>query len=149
MKVVRGLADECWEWSAFRTPGGYGMIRVGGKMELAHRVGWAVAHGPITPIDLQVLHTCDNPPCCNPAHLFLGTNYDNVRDKMSKGRASFPQPWRRGEKHHAAKLTEADVVAIRRHWQPGSARELAQRYGVSIGTIYKIVNHQGWTWIPS
>lgn len=85
-KVVRG--DRCWAWAAYRGPAGYGIItdrsrRV--RTVQAHRLSWEIHNGPI-PEGLCVLHRCDNPPCTNPAHLFLGTHADNAQDKASKGR---------------------------------------------------------------
>lgn len=82
-RVERRGPGECWEWTAHRLPKGYGVF---GPGVVAHRVAWEVAHGPI-PDGLHVLHTCDNPPCCNPGHLRLGTPQDNVDDMMRKGRS--------------------------------------------------------------
>lgn len=75
----------CMEWTARTDPDGYGEIRVDGKLWRAHRLAWTAANGPI-PTGLQVLHHCDNPPCVNVQHLFLGTNKDNHADKKRKGR---------------------------------------------------------------
>lgn len=78
-------ADQCWEWTKGVTQDGYGKFTVEGETVVASRYGWALLHGPIAD-GLCVCHTCDNPPCQNPAHWFLGTNADNTRDKMAKGR---------------------------------------------------------------
>lgn len=78
-------ASSCWPWTATRMKTGYGMISVAGKGRKATRVVWEVVFGPI-PEGFHVLHRCDNPPCCNPAHLFLGTHVDNMADKRAKGR---------------------------------------------------------------
>ena len=79
---------DCIEWEGARTcAGGYGRRWVDGKMKRVHRLAWAEAYGPI-PEGLHVLHRCDNPPCHNVDHLFLGTNGDNVRDCVAKGRHS-------------------------------------------------------------
>jgi hypothetical protein len=84
-KVARGA--DCWEWGGARNTSGYGWFRFGPDRTPtgAHRVAYELSNGPI-PDGLAVLHRCDNPPCVNPAHLFLGTNQDNVTDKVNKGR---------------------------------------------------------------
>ncbi len=79
--------DNCWNWLACKTKDGYGRIFIKDKVLLAHRVSWAIHDGQI-PKGLQVLHRCDNPSCVNPAHLFLGTVSDNMRDSVAKGRNS-------------------------------------------------------------
>lgn len=81
-------SPSCWEWLAYRDRKGYGRFMVpGSKTSLAHRFSWELHRGPI-PTGMCVLHRCDNPPCVNPAHLFLGTLQDNVRDMIQKGRGS-------------------------------------------------------------
>lgn len=78
-------SEICWNWMGYRNRVGYGQIKVGGKNLRAHRVAYAIANGHV-PASLDVLHSCDNPPCCNPNHLWLGTDLDNVADKVAKGR---------------------------------------------------------------
>jgi hypothetical protein len=80
-------ADICWEWAGARNSDGYGKSYAGSGYRMAHRVAWESSFGPI-PDGLFVLHRCDNPPCVRPDHLFLGTNTDNVRDSVAKGRAA-------------------------------------------------------------
>ena len=76
--------DECWEWKNGKSQG-YGIFRYDGRAQKSSRVAYILTHGPIAK-DLHVCHSCDNPPCCNPKHLWLGTNQDNISDKMEKNR---------------------------------------------------------------
>ena len=108
-KFIRLGPDECWEWLAYRLPGGYGQFCVKiGEMRLSHRVSFVVYRHEI-PSGQQVLHRCDNPSCVNPSHLFLGSIKDNMADKISKGRANVS----RGSRQHKSKLTEAVILSIR------------------------------------
>lgn len=103
-KVDRS-GDGCWEWQAkSRSPFGYGVMRIGGtpgRLVGAHRLAWQYTNGPI-PEGLCVLHDCDNPPCCNPAHLHLGTKGDNATEKVERGRAVTWKngPWKTCGKGH-------------------------------------------------
>lgn len=136
--------DCCWLWTAFTNPSGYGMIRNGRMMALAHRVAWALANGPI-PDGKHVLHRCDVPRCVNPSHLYIGTNADNMADKVSRGRSSYPRPDRLGEKHPLAKLSAEQVEEIRRlPFTYGSGRELAKRFGVTPSNITHIRQRKLW-----
>lgn len=83
---------KCWEWTGAHGSKGHGRIRVAGKLESPHRLMWEEENGPI-PDGLWVLHECDNPPCVNPAHLFLGTRSDNMLDAAAKGRLHVEKPW--------------------------------------------------------
>lgn len=87
----------CIEWTGYRSPAGYGKIRVGGKGILAHRFAWELVNGPIPP-GMCVCHRCDNPPCCNVAHLWLGTQADNNADMYAKGRSASGD-WQRARTH--------------------------------------------------
>lgn len=80
----------CVEWPGTRSDKGYGQVRVDGKLEYVHRIAWEQVNGPV-PEGLLVLHHCDNPPCYNEEHLFVGTNSDNVQDMLSKGRGYWQQ----------------------------------------------------------
>ena len=91
--LVMGDADECWEWPDLATASGYGRFSAAGRTHSAHRVAYEHFVGAI-PEGLFVLHRCDNPLCCNPNHLFVGTAADNTADMMAKGRHG--NQWRRG-----------------------------------------------------
>lgn len=138
---VRG-PDDCWPWTGPRLPKGYGRVYIDGRDSYVHRVVWEEENGPI-PDGMLVCHTCDNPPCCNPAHLFLGTNADNLADMRAKGRAA-PLPPRPGERNPAAKLTEADVQRIRDLCGRQSQASVAREFGVSTSLVSKIVKRQAW-----
>lgn len=145
-----GGPEACWPWMASRRPSGYGQIAYRGRPIGTHRLAYTLTHGPI-PAGLFVCHSCDNPPCCNPAHLFLGTHADNVADCKSKGRMPTganhhaqvnPARLARGERHGMAKLRDADVSEIRSSNK--SHRELAALFGVLPSTVAAIRRGSGW-----
>lgn len=138
-KVDKRGPDECWPWLASVTSNGYGKILVNGRLEPAPRVSFVLAHGEI-PAGLWVLHRCDNPPCVNPAHLFVGTRSDNVRDMYAKGRDRSPMPLGlHGEKHPMAKHSDATVLAIREATLAGERLPvIARRLGIPYGTVWGI-----------
>lgn len=84
-RVKRGAQRDCWPWQASTGRNGYGCLAVNGQRWRAHRAAWYLCVGEI-PVGLHVLHSCDNPPCCNPLHLFLGTHQHNMADAIAKGR---------------------------------------------------------------
>lgn len=127
----------CWPWTGARVTGGYGSVRFGGAHARPHRVAYELANGPI-PEDLLVCHHCDNPPCCNPAHLFLGTQSDNMRDAYQKGRVRGLQPG-----HRPRKLTVSDVRAIRSA-SSRTQQHLASTYGVTQATISRVRRRLTW-----
>ena len=156
----------CWMWTAGTQRGGYGCIRVSGKHVGAHRLVWELHFGQIPP-GQWVLHRCDNPPCVRPSHLFLGTSADNQRDCVAKGRHSVSleqmlqdvmvAPWKAlmsaggprvafGESHYSAKLTTAQVEAIRRRYIPHrvSTYKLAKEFGVSRSAISDVLSGKHW-----
>jgi len=132
--------ESCWIWTGGSLESGYGMIRVGGsdkrKLE-AHRVSWILENGFI-PDGLCVLHKCDNPPCVNPKHLFIGTLQDNVRDMNQKGRSS---GGRIPRNQFSRKTSEEDVVEIRELYASGNytMKQLATRFGYGYRTIRRII----------
>jgi hypothetical protein len=136
-KVKIGEENDCWPWERNMNPQGYGTLRIQGKMKRAHRVAYELSRGPI-PDGMVVCHTCDNPSCVNPHHLFLGSQRDNVQDMANKGR------------HPAAKLGELQVVAIRKLYASGERNQsdLANMFGVTKQQISLIINRKNWTRIP-
>lgn len=140
-KVDRGWPSRCWEWQGRRDASGYGHFSDDGLKWRAHRAAWVLTYGPI-PEGLCVCHHCDNPACCNPDHLFLGTHTDNIADAAHKGRMN------RGERNPNSKLTEEDVLDIHLMEATGkwSRKGLAEKYGVSQGTISKILSGELWAW---
>jgi hypothetical protein len=133
--VTEGQPDSCWVWTGNTVSGGYGLFGLRGRQVLAHRFAYERAFGPI-PDGQKVLHRCDNPPCCNPAHLFAGTQADNVRDMLAKGRQRCPV----GERHPKAKLTTAQVLALRADFASGVTEpELVRKYHTTRGTVRGIV----------
>ena len=134
---VRG-PDECWPWTA-ATRSGYGRMKIGVLKYTAHRI--ALALDGRDPVELIACHTCDNPPCCNPAHLWAGTQAENNLDKACKGRTNPP----RGMNHRRSKLTDSDVISIRADIR--SYKIIAADYGVVKSQIGLIKNRKFWTHI--
>ncbi len=124
-KVRKG--PDCWEWIGCRQAScGYGVIKVDGKVELAHRISWKLVNGD--PQQLCVLHRCDNPPCVNPAHLFLGSHLENMRDRDFKERSK-------------AKLKSVQIKAVRELFGRGiPVRRLMDKFGVSDSAIYRALS---------
>ncbi len=156
----------CWMWTGAHKSNGYGKIYVGGGSKhgrslMAHRVAWEMASGVPIPPGLDVLHICDNPSCARNdehgvyildgvefdrwGHLFLGTDRDNNRDKVLKGRLILP-PKRLGAKNNRTILTEEQVLAIRAS-AGVSQREMARQYGVTQSAIAAILHRRSWSHI--
>lgn len=126
--------DRCWLWIGAEQGDGYGRLwnpGPGPRLLGAHRLSWELHRGPI-PDGLWVLHRCDNPLCVNPDHLFLGTNADNVKDMIAKGRHLA------GARHPNSKLTDDQARAILANVGHLTIRELAAGYGVSMSTVAAI-----------
>ena len=136
----------CWPWTGYRDRHGYGKINVNGKTWFAHRFAMTLAGHNIA--GLLVCHHCDNPPCVNPDHLFVGTQQDNMIDRNNKGRANMPA----GEKASRAKLTNDQARAIRAEarigvggqYGNGNIAELAERYNVHRSTIGDIAKNKSF-----
>ena len=144
VKAVVGTPDACWPWIASKDDDGYGNFKFKGKWERASRVAWMIVYGPIPPRKL-VCHSCDNPCCVNPQHLWLGAHSENTSDSVAKGR----HVDNRGEKQGSHKLTELDVIEIRKLYNAGMLqRIIAERFGVSRRHIGCIVNKEEWRHIP-
>ena len=131
----------CRLWEAGVLKDGYGSFFYKGATALAHRVAWELTNGPI-PAGMHVLHRCDTPPCVNPDHLFLGTNADNMADKVRKGRT----PHVRGERNGGSKLTKEQVLSIRSEYHAGNVtqRRLAAKYGISNQQVSRIICGKKW-----
>lgn len=130
--------DDCWPWIETAEEGTYGRLSVGGVVVAAHRVAYELSHGPI-PAGQVVRHTCDNRPCCNPAHLVVGSQLDNMRDAVERGRL------RRGSQKWNAKLDEAKVREIHRLRAAGMLQaDIAARFGVHATTVRHILSGRRW-----
>lgn len=138
--VVRKSNDECWEWTGTKTNRGYGNIEIDGHAVGAHRLSYIIHFGEIPP-NMDICHHCDNRGCVNPNHLFVGTNMDNVQDKIRKGR----QP--HGMNIKLSKLCDDDIPKIRSLYATGkySQREIAKMFGLKTHvSICRIINGTGW-----
>lgn len=140
-RVRKGDNDDCWEWagSAF-TRGGYGVAQLtvdGRKLRFSHRVAYYLSTGNVP--SLMILHSCDNPKCCNPQHLREGTSQDNKNDAVLRDRHA------RGERVNTSKITERDVLALREMYDKGKTKtELAQIFNITLSTVSRIVSRQYW-----
>ena len=134
----------CWLWTASTAGKGYGQLKVPGERRqvYAHRLSWLLHRGALRK-GQHVLHRCDTPRCVNPDHLFLGSPSANAKDMASKGRHLF------GARNARAKLTEANVLAIRRLAAEGRPqREIAGLFGVAQITVSRIARRERWAHVP-
>jgi hypothetical protein len=147
-KVKKGEPNECWEFQGAKNPDGYGIfyidkqhIRSGG----AHRAAWIFSNKTEIPQGLKVLHSCDNPPCCNPAHLSIGTQAENVYDMVAKKRHRCPE----GVDHAHAKVNEEIVLILRKEYNGkrgnvGNMSSLARRFNITVQNVAAIVKRETW-----
>ena len=136
---------DCWEWMGSRKPKGYGNVRVNKKDFSAHRVARELSNFTI-PHGYVVMHTCDNPPCCNPSHLMLGTRMANHCDMLIKGRQAFRKGKAVGENNNRSKLTVEKVKEIRALYlnKTLDQYQLAEKFGVSQPAIGSVVRRDTW-----
>lgn len=137
---LQAMANGCLEYTGCRDTDGYGDITVDGKGWGTHQYTWTKLFGDI-PKGMCVCHSCDNPPCVNPEHLWLGTLQDNVRDMDRKGRRA---PFPRGEKNHQSKLTSEQVAEMRSQYPRATLLDLSERYGISMAQVSRIVRNEHW-----
>ena len=153
-------SGSCWEWKG-ANDGRYGQFYLNGRNVKAHRVSYELAYGEI-PAGLNICHKCDNTKCVNPAHLFAGTQTDNLQDCIKKGRnGAVTKPWSfakgdkhgtrlhpdsvmQGVKHQKAKLSEDDVSYLRAHKGEKSERAFAKQFGVSHSLIHQVLSVKTW-----
>ena len=143
MRIAPPDQNGCTVWTRGRDRAGYGSFSVGKAVVFTHRLAWMIANGPI-PEGMMICHKCDNPPCCNPDHLFLGTHDDNTDDKVAKGRQI------RGSDIGNSLLTEEQVLEIRRIYGCGEMGQVAlgKKFGVTQANINDIVLRHTWTHLP-
>lgn len=139
-RIDRSNPGACWPWPGGKSSRGYGTVSWGNRNVGAHRVAYELAHGLI-PAGMFVCHRCDNPPCCNPAHLFLGAPKDNTQDMVSKQRYSTKGGL------VSRKLSDEQVREIRAKYRPRSYsfHRLAAEYGIAAMGVRKIVLRETYT----
>jgi hypothetical protein len=142
-KFTVGAPDECWEWEGPRRGRGYGAINEGGskgRTLVATHVAWELATGSPVPTGLIVLHSCDNPPCVNPAHLRVGTHADNSADRVTRGRHV------RGAAHPRSRLSESDAISVLELLAGGvHQRTIAARFHISQSLVSGIRCGTHWS----
>jgi len=140
LNVNIGKSNECWEWNASYGTTGYGQVTYQRKVWKTHRLSYFLTYGKI---EQCVCHTCDNRKCCNPSHLFLGSRDDNVKDCIQKKRHAC------GEKVSSTKLTEKQVIEIRRLHSLGKTPvEISTLFGVAQWTVVDVIKKNTWKHIP-
>lgn len=135
-----GGPDACWPSQLIPDKKGYCHCRVDGWYTTAHRIAWALENGPIEEDDINILHSCDNRSCCNPKHLFPGTQADNLADMDAKGRRGDSRNF--GENHGRCKLTDLQVIEVKRLYaeERWSQQRIADHFGMGQTQIGRIIN---------
>lgn len=141
IRLIGASDEDCHEWTRAMSQLGYGVVRMGERNFFTHRVAYFLKHGPFIN-SLKVCHKCDNPKCCNAAHLFLGTQADNLHDMFRKDR----RPSAKGIRTAAAKLNDDLVREIRKKYAAGriTHRQLAKDYGIAHSGIFGIIKRITW-----
>ena len=136
----------CWIWTGGTNGKDYGVYRMNGSLQYAHRIALSTEVGQL-PSSRQACHKCDNPPCVRPSHLYVGTHSSNLRDayrRRRRARKGLP-PVARGEKHWKAKLSEEAVRKLRELGEEGVPQlELAKRFGVNQSTVQRVLSRKAW-----
>lgn len=139
-KRIAKRESGCWDWTGAEWSGGYGKFQLNGKVHLAHRYSYWTSNGPL-PINSVVRHICDNPKCVNPRHLVIGSQVDNVKDRVDRDRSAY------GEKNGRAKLTWDTVRAIRAFClgeKRGAPVRASVEFGVNIAIVRDILKNKTW-----
>lgn len=145
-KVEVGQPDECWPWAASKSSGGYGIVRVGGRTTYAHRLIEEDLRGPLLPGEV-VAHTCDWPPCCNPAHFRRGSQSENMIECRDRGRLN-SRPLR-GRANGNAKLTDELVTVMRIEALALSQRKVGSLHGIPRSLAHRVIRHLAWAHVPA
>lgn len=143
LRLIQQQTEDCIEWPYGRDSAGYGVINMGDRFVRTHVLACTQAHGPSPAEGLVVAHGCGNSSCVNPRHLRWATETENARDKNLHGTVVH------GSRHHAAKLTEDDVVNIRQTWALGASfSEIGRHYGIHRVHVRNIVRRKAWARVP-
>lgn len=143
LSVPKKEPDQCWEWQGHKDRSNYGQIRINGRWARSHRLSFVINVGLLIE-GMSICHSCDNPACVNPAHLWQGTNHENILDKVKKGRAKVGI----GERQHLSKLTPALVSKIRELAGKVGHRQLAKMFNVARQSISCVINRRTWKHVP-
>lgn len=144
----------CWPWAYFCHPKGGGQFRLNGRIEYTHRISWTFSQNRQIPelfedLPSMICHTCDNPPCCNPTHLFLGNSKINQKDSVVKDRRSYLKLWLKGENSFLAKKTNAQICEVKIDLEENllTQTQIAVKHGLSRQAVSLIKTGKRWSYI--